>query len=54
MKDLFWKSFCETGRIDMYLLYKEYEEELELEENIFIIEQPQSSQVQTDVGGSAI
>lgn len=56
MKDLFWKSFCETGKIDMYLLYKEYEEEeeLKLEENAFIMEQAQSSQVQTDVGGSAI
>lgn len=56
MKDLFWKSFCETGRVDIYLLYKEYEEaeELKLEENRFIAEQAQSSQVQSDVGGSVI
>ena len=30
MKNIFWESFCETGRIDMYMLYKEFGQEQNL------------------------
>lgn len=51
MKNLFWECFCETGKIDMYLLYKEYEEG-EKNQEIYEMEQTQSSQVQSDLEGS--
>lgn len=51
VKNLFWECFCETGKIDMYLLYKEYEEE-EKNQEIYEMEQTQSSQVQGDEEGS--
>ncbi|SJZ32829.1 YqzL-like protein [Garciella nitratireducens DSM 15102] len=44
MKKLFWKCFFETGKIDMYLLYKEYEKEEKTKQIYQIDDQTQSFQ----------
>lgn len=50
MEKLFWDSFCNTGKIDMYLLYKDFTSNQDIEDiDTEIQEQP--SLEETDQGG---